>query len=313
MYIVVEGTDGSGTTTWTTRLTEEMSKSFKVIQTKEPTDGKVGRLIRKMMDDMSAPLDCATSALLFAADRKQHQELLSRALLGNQIVISDRGLLSSIVYQSIDGTKTDWLLELNKFTFRPDLLILLDPGLEVIKQRLAERTSRSFFEEDAFVPYIYHNYEYKLHTNNPGRFGKYVLRVDSGRDIENELPVVVDKISRLYAGQVPKDMKSKVHPLDLPCPSCGNFDHAFCDDGEILCNYCGYRTTVPQHLEYKSRLHEILLSWRRDYHKVADHIDGIVDSAIEYFQVELVHVAFRIVAEAVRAKRMSTERSLIPS
>src|SRR6186713_3286047 len=79
-FIVVEGIDGSGSTTQAQRLVAELERAGVPARfTCEPSSGNVGALIRealahRLRDSVGEPvaLDWVTLALLFAADRADH-------------------------------------------------------------------------------------------------------------------------------------------------------------------------------------------------------------------------------------------------
>src|SRR4051812_35922446 len=100
--IALEGVDGAGTTTQAQRLAVLLGARAHV--TREPSGGPLGQLLRQLLSGAHADLDPAAVALLFAADRLDH---LSRevepALARGQHVITDRYLLSSLAYQTVDG------------------------------------------------------------------------------------------------------------------------------------------------------------------------------------------------------------------
>ncbi|HET9947026.1 MAG TPA: dTMP kinase [Patescibacteria group bacterium] len=102
-YYSFEGIDGSGKTTQAKLLAEYFQKQGKeVVWTKEPTDGEVGQLIRKILrkELVVPPLSLQ---YLFCADRAIHlQEVVIPALKEGKIVISDRSLWSSIAYGMTD-------------------------------------------------------------------------------------------------------------------------------------------------------------------------------------------------------------------
>src|SRR5690554_6635734 len=78
--IALEGIDGSGKTTQAQLLVEKLKKSGKkVIYTKEPTDGEIGKLIRRVL---SGELNVPPLSLqyLFCADRGPHQEEMEQYL-----------------------------------------------------------------------------------------------------------------------------------------------------------------------------------------------------------------------------------------
>src|SRR5688500_15875611 len=78
-FIVLEGLDGAGTTTQLGRLAEALrARGQRVHTTCEPSTGPIGALIRQALTGRlglpggRGPLDDATLALLFAADRTDH-------------------------------------------------------------------------------------------------------------------------------------------------------------------------------------------------------------------------------------------------
>ncbi len=150
-FIVVEGIDGSGSTTQAKRLVERLRhEGTEAMFTFEPSDGNVGQWIRaalehRLVDAGGAPvtLDWRTLALLFAADRVDHvHQVIEPALSRGVVVVSDRYDLSSLTYQSVSagaGSKAlPWIRELNRYALRPDLTLVID-----VEPRTAERRRRS--------------------------------------------------------------------------------------------------------------------------------------------------------------------------
>lgn len=134
--IVLEGIDGSGTTTQASLLFEALRKRrLPAHLTREPSDGPIGKLLREFLAGRHEPVSATTMALLFAADRADH---LSREvepqLARGAIVVSDRWYHSSLAYQ---GTEEDreWIITLNARARRPDLTIVLDVEPEVAAAR----------------------------------------------------------------------------------------------------------------------------------------------------------------------------------
>lgn len=140
-FVVVEGADGSGKSTLCRALVESFDQ---VTLTAEPSKGPIGTKIREWIGQGSDPagFDARTFGLLFAADRRHHHETVVRPALGRgDLVICDRGLLSSIVYQVGDALESKWatdLLAFNEGAIRPDLVLLLDlPGEEAVARLVA--------------------------------------------------------------------------------------------------------------------------------------------------------------------------------
>jgi dTMP kinase len=158
VFVVVEGIDGSGSTTHTKLLGKALrQRGLGVVETCEPSAGPIGGLIRQVLQrrlfvaDATGPRDFAwsTMALLFAADRMDHLDsTIVPALREGKIVLSDRYDLSSLAYQSVtapNGEKVvPWIRELNAAALRPDLTIVIDVPVEVAEER---RRSRGGVEE----------------------------------------------------------------------------------------------------------------------------------------------------------------------
>lgn len=142
-FLVVEGLDGAGTTTQTDRLARWLrSRGIPVHATSEPTDGIIGKLLRGWLE-AGEVLPPTTAALLFAADRDHHLRDAAtgvlRLLESGTWVVSDRYLLSSLAYQTVDGVELDDLLAINRLAPDPDLTVFLDVDPEVALERIAGR------------------------------------------------------------------------------------------------------------------------------------------------------------------------------
>lgn len=148
-FIVLEGIDGSGTTTQSVKLAEMLQRDgIDARVTCEPTPGPVGALIRQALQGKltrpetgeCATLGSSTLALLFAADRLDHVDsFILPALRSGATVISDRYDLSSLIYQSVTSADGDgsleWLRHLNARAPRPDLTVVLDIDPDVAAER----------------------------------------------------------------------------------------------------------------------------------------------------------------------------------
>ncbi len=128
IFIVLDGIDGSGTSTHSKLLAGFLSlKGLKIYLTQEPSNSDIGNLLRTYLKNDKIP--ASTDALLFAADRVLHfNNDIKNKLEEGYTVISDRYLESSIAYQSSQSEEisVEWVKTLNKFAGKPDLTIILD-------------------------------------------------------------------------------------------------------------------------------------------------------------------------------------------
>jgi dTMP kinase len=162
-FVVIEGIDGSGTTTQVARLAERLRAArIAVRATREPSDGPIGTLVRQVLTGRvvvpggRAP-GWATMALLFAADRMDHveSEIEPFASEGG-VVLSDRYDASSLAYQSVSSgadarEALEWIRSLNRYVRRPDLTIVLDVLPDVAADRRAQRGEAAQLYEQSEV------------------------------------------------------------------------------------------------------------------------------------------------------------------
>lgn len=141
-FIVLEGVDGAGTTTQTQALGEALrSRGHIVTTTCQPSPSNIGQLIRSLLRATDDPPDPRALALLFAADRLEHvRRLITPALDRGEVVISDRYVASSWIYQGL-ACEPAWVREINTYAPWPDLTLVLTIPVEVAAARVRARTS----------------------------------------------------------------------------------------------------------------------------------------------------------------------------
>jgi dTMP kinase len=154
-FIVVEGIDGSGTTTQCSILAQRLTRrGLPVHVTREPSDGPIGMLIRQILTGRvvvpashgTRPPSWATMAALFAADRLDHLEAENIPNLNDGVsVVCDRYDHSSVAYQTISSgggpEVSTWVLELNRRARRPDLTLVLDVDPQIAAARRGSRST----------------------------------------------------------------------------------------------------------------------------------------------------------------------------
>lgn len=164
-FIVVEGTDGAGTTTMVEKIVARFRADRRAVHaTCEPSPGPIGCLIRQALSrrlvvpgvfGAGAP-QWTTMALLFAADRQDHLEAEILPLLQDGVsVICDRYDLSSLAYQSASAAVAgapegvvDWIRSLNRHARRPDITLVLDVDPEIAAHRRRIRGGQRELYED---------------------------------------------------------------------------------------------------------------------------------------------------------------------
>ncbi|MGZ6134731.1 MAG: dTMP kinase [Myxococcaceae bacterium] len=135
-FIVLEGIDGSGTTTQTARLVASLrAAGHAVVGTREPSEGPMGLLLRQALTRRLVGISDRVLALLFAADRLDHlASLVEPALAEGKVVVSDRYVLSSLAYQGM-RLPLAWVEALNAAARPADLTLYLDVDVRTASRR----------------------------------------------------------------------------------------------------------------------------------------------------------------------------------
>jgi len=147
--ISFEGSEGSGKSTQIARLAARLQKlSRDVVTVREPGGTEIGEQIRNIIVHNSKGEEmCAeTELLLFAAARAQLvREVIAPALLRGAMVLSDRYLDSSTVYQGVArNLSMDPVNQINHFAIgnvMPDITVVIDVPTEVSLTRIRQRAS----------------------------------------------------------------------------------------------------------------------------------------------------------------------------
>jgi dTMP kinase len=159
-FAVFEGGDGTGTTTQLGLLSRRFAGGEPVFHpTFEPTGGPAGKLIRSALKKEITLLP-ETLARLFAADRGEHLYgpggILERTGRG-ELVVSDRYVLSSLVYQGLE-CGDELPLALNAPFPAPELIIFFDLDPRIAGERLRDRPSLDLYEYREFQEKVRERY-----------------------------------------------------------------------------------------------------------------------------------------------------------
>lgn len=166
--ITLEGPDGSGKTTQIELLERYLKNlGYEVVRTREPGGTEVSEKIRDIiLDNNNANMSYMCEALLYAASRAQLvSEVIRPALMMGKIVICDRFVYSSMVYQGIGrGLGLERIRSINKAALdglEADLTFMITiPYEEGLKRKKMQRTldrlenSGDEFHKKVFDGYI---------------------------------------------------------------------------------------------------------------------------------------------------------------
>lgn len=143
LFVSIEGGEGSGKSALIQGLSLYLEEQgMECLTSREPGGVKVAEEIRELI--MENEMDAITEALLFASARREHfKNKISPALTEGKIVICDRFVDSSIVYQGyVQGIGMDNVLSINSQALEglvmPHLTIYLDVEPTIALNRIAQ-------------------------------------------------------------------------------------------------------------------------------------------------------------------------------
>lgn len=187
LFIVMEGPDGSGKTTQINLLKEYLEEAgYECLITREPGGTVIGEEVRQLiLNPEHKEMSPVTEMLLYAASRAQLvHEVIGPALEEGKIVISDRFVDSSIVYQGIArklGISTVSAVNAPGIgIYRPDGIFFIDLSEAEGLCRKKEQKNLDRMEQEGidFHHMVSEGYR-KVLSGRPE-----VMKIDGGRSID---------------------------------------------------------------------------------------------------------------------------------
>ena len=172
MFVVFEGVDGAGKSTQLDRCHEWLvAEGREPVLLRDPGSTELGNQIRNiLLHRGDTPIDFVSEMFLFMAARSQLvREQIRPALANQQLVLCDRFLLSTIVYQGYAGPEKNEMTpqliaqigETATDGLQPDITLVFDLPVDIAWQRVGkerdslesrgqtylEKVRRGFIEE----------------------------------------------------------------------------------------------------------------------------------------------------------------------
>lgn len=198
--ITFEGIDGSGKTTQINLLKKYLLAIGRdIVVLREPGGTVIGEKIRDILLDKKNNIVPAAEALLYAASRAELvKEVIIPSLNDGKIVILDRFVDSSIVYQGYArGLGVEVVEEINNIAIDgliPDLTVYLDIKPKDTLRRIDSRKDKDRLEtEDVqFHEKVYEGYM-NLIKSRPGRY----FIIDATHDIDYIQKAIINEIRKI--------------------------------------------------------------------------------------------------------------------
>ncbi|NEJ73751.1 dTMP kinase [Rhizobium phaseoli] len=158
LFVTFEGGEGAGKSTQIRRLAEALrGEGRDVLVTREPGGSPGAEAVRHvLLSGAAEAFGTRMEAILFAAARNDHvEEVIRPALAAGKVVLCDRFIDSSRVYQGITGNlEPDFIETLQRIAINgviPDCTVILDIpakiGLERAQKRAAADAPDRFEKE----------------------------------------------------------------------------------------------------------------------------------------------------------------------
>lgn len=201
LFITFEGNDGSGKTTISTRVHQQLlNDGIDAIYTREPGGIDIAEQIRNViLNPDNTAMDARTEALLYAAARRQHLiEKVIPAVNEGKIVICDRFIDSSLAYQGFGrDLGMEAVYEMNQFAIEgnmPDKTIFLKLSPEQGLERIATRNFKDRLDQEdiSFHHKVAKGYEAVLET-----YHDRMIVVDASKDVEEVFKDAYEAVMKL--------------------------------------------------------------------------------------------------------------------
>ncbi|MBZ9792550.1 dTMP kinase [Rhizobium sp. 3T7] len=146
LFVTFEGGEGAGKSTQIRRLAEALrGRGYDVLLTREPGGSPGAEAVRHvLLSGAAEAFGTRMEAILFAAARNDHvEEVIRPALMSGKVVLCDRFMDSSRVYQGVTGNlESEFIEALQRVAVNgivPDCTLILDlparAGLERARRR----------------------------------------------------------------------------------------------------------------------------------------------------------------------------------
>lgn len=183
-----EGPDGSGKTTILKNINKKLiNLGYPIMLVREPGGTFISEQIREIIiDNNNTEMNSKTECLLFAASRAQLvEEKIKPALNRGEIILCDRFVLSSLLYQGVGrGLGINEVKKINDFAtgfIKPDLTIFFN-----IDYKTALMRKRANFKADRLESedFDFHKKIFDAYIDLAKKYKEDIKQVDASLSID---------------------------------------------------------------------------------------------------------------------------------
>lgn len=156
LFLSFDGLDGTGKTTQCRRLIDRLrAAGHDVVSCREPGGTLLGDRVRELLLDKQYDMSLPAESFLFMASRAELvRQVIRPALQAAKIVVCDRFLLASVVYQGhAGGLSLDAIRAMGQLAtggLAPDLTLLFDLPVEAALARRGREADRMEDRDPAY-------------------------------------------------------------------------------------------------------------------------------------------------------------------
>lgn len=210
-FLALEGPDGGGKSTQAARLAAWLREDgFDVVTCRDPGSTRVGDRLRAIvLDRESTHLSLRAEMLVYMASRAQLvDEVIQPSLEAGRVLISDRFLLSTLVYQGIaGGLPVDDLWRIGQVAaggLLPDLTLLLDLPPDAARKRVGPARDRIEDRPADYQNRVREGYlDVARQSARQGQSCPYypapVMRIDASADADAVFNQIKSEVERVLA------------------------------------------------------------------------------------------------------------------
>lgn len=198
IFITFEGGDGSGKTSQINLLKKYFEdKGKEVVISREPGGTQIGEKIRTIILDVNnSEMSDITEALLYAAARAQHvHEVIQPALEMGKVVICDRYVDSSVVYQGYArNLGIDKVTQINDIAInglKPDKTFYLDLEASIGLNRKKNQAELDRLEIEKLE---FHERVIQGYRNLANKYKDRIIQVDATLSVDEIHEIIVQNI-----------------------------------------------------------------------------------------------------------------------
>lgn len=197
-FFVLDGADGVGKSSQQRLLCDWLAgRGYDVLACRDPGSTPLGEKVRSLLlDRHGVPFDRRAEMLLYMAARAQLvEEVIRPALVAGKIVVSDRFLLSNIVYQGyaggLDIEEVRRVGQIATGGLEPTLVIVLDMPPDAARGRIGRELDRMEQQDDEFRRRLREGYLAEA-SRDPTRIA-LVNAARSVEEVQAEIRSLVEK------------------------------------------------------------------------------------------------------------------------